>query len=109
MIRKHLAHGENSLLYDQCILHQPLYLATQYDHGGLSWQSNLGTMLGIELHIHLTDYKSPKDPPSISCPPMPCCPRVPQMPTFIGLPIPWVQCQPAVDIKFTGVLFDIVI
>ena len=51
-----------------------------------------GTMLAIELHVPLTDYKFPKDPSSISHPPLPGCPRVPQMPTFIGLPIPWECC-----------------
>ena len=57
-------------------------------------------MLGMELYVPLTDYKSPKDPPSISCSPLPHCPRVPQMPTFIGLPIPWEHCQAELGIKF---------
>ena len=57
--------------------------------------------VAVNSHIPLTDYKSPKDPPSISHPPLPRCPRVPQMPTFVGLPIPWEHCQPALGIKFT--------
>ena len=72
-------------------------MTTRNFHGNLTY----GTMLGMELHIPLTDYKSPKDPPSISHPPLPRCPRVPQMPTFVGLPIPWEHCQPALGIKFT--------
>jgi hypothetical protein len=61
-----------------------LYNMTTGDfHGNLTY----GT-LGMEIHIPLTDYKSPKDPPSISCPSLPHCPRVPQMATFVGFSIP---------------------
>jgi hypothetical protein len=75
-----------------------LYNRTTGDfHDNLTYS----TMLGMELHIPLTDYKSPKDPPSISRPPLPCCPRVPEMLTFIGLPIPWEYCHPMLGIKFT--------
>jgi len=44
-------------------------------HGNLTY----GTMWGMELYIPLTDYKSSKDSPSISCPLLPCCPRIPQL------------------------------
>ena len=67
-------------------------------HGNLTY----GTMLGMELHIPLTDYKSPKDPPSISHPPLPCCSRVAQMTTVMGLPIPWEHCQAELGIKLAG-------
>ena len=67
-------------------------------HGNLTY----GTMLGMELHIPLTDYKSPKDPPTVSDTPVPCCPRVPQMPTLIGFSNPWEHFQHALGIKFTG-------
>ena len=69
-----------------------------YFHGNLIY----GTILGMELHIALNDYKSPKDPPSISHPPLPCCSRVAQMTTVIGLPIPWEHCQAELGIKFAG-------
>jgi hypothetical protein len=67
-------------------------------HGDLTHD----TMLGIKLHVPLTDYKSPKDPPNISRPPLPHCPRVSQTATFMGLPIPWEHCQTALGIKFAG-------
>ena len=69
-----------------------------YFHGNLIY----GTILGMELHIALNDYKSPKDPPSISHPPLPCCSRVAQMTTVMGLPIPWEHCQAELGIKFAG-------
>lgn len=75
MIRRHLAHRGNSLLYHQCPLSALVSNDTIWPWG------TYGTMLGMELHILLTDFKPPKDPPSISCPPLPHCPRVPQMPT----------------------------
>ena len=60
-------------------------------------------MLGMELHIPLTDYKSPKDPPSISRPPLLHCPKVPEMPTSMGLSVlgSWEHYQPALGTKFT--------
>lgn len=51
MIRRDLTHRGNFLLYHQCLLHQPLY------PGNLTY----GTMLGMELYIPLTNYKTPRD------------------------------------------------
>ena len=102
MIRRHVTNEGNSLLYHQCLLQQPLYPTTQYDHRDFHGNLTYGTMLGMELHIALNDYKSPKDPPSISHPPLPCCSRVAQMTTVMGLPIPWEHCQAELGIKFAG-------
>jgi hypothetical protein len=77
-----LCFATNVSSVDPCIqLHN---MTIEDFHGNLTY----GTMLGMEIHIPLTKYKSPKVPPSISCPLLPCCPRVTQMPTFMGLPIP---------------------
>ena len=70
--------------------------------GGFHGNPTYATMLGLEIHIPLTDYKFPRDPPSISHPPLPCYSRVAQMTTFMGLPIPWEHCQPELGIKFAG-------
>ena len=34
--------------------------------GGFHGNPTYATMLGLEIHIHLTDYKFPRDPPSIN-------------------------------------------
>ena len=70
--------------------------------GGFHGNPTYATMLGLEIHIPLTDYKFPRDPPSISHPPMPRWPRVPQMPTFLGLPILLEHCQPSLGVRFAG-------
>ena len=57
-------------------------------HGNLTY----GTMLDMELHVPLTNYKSPKDPPSETHPLLPCYPRVLQMPILVGLPTLWEHC-----------------
>lgn len=54
----------------------------------------------MELIVPLTDYKSPKNLSSISCPHLPC-PRISQMLMFLGLPNPLEHCQHALGIRFT--------
>lgn len=59
--RRHLALGGHSLPYHLCLPHWPLYSAIQYDHGGFCDNLTYDTMLPMELHVLLTDWKSPKD------------------------------------------------
>ena len=70
--------------------------------GGFHGNPTYATMLGLEIHIHLTDYKFPRDPPSISHPPLPHCTRVSHVPRIVELPIPGNKhCQPLLGFRVT--------
>ena len=70
--------------------------------GGFHGNPTYATMLGLEIHIHLTDYKCPRDPPSISHPLLPHCTRVSHVPRIVELPIPGNKhCQPLLGFRVT--------